>query len=328
MNDLIVQYFMNRPDQFISGEQLSQFLNCSRTAVWKHIQELKKLGYRFESIPRKGYKLTQKPDFYHVVELIAACSSSELGRHIHLYDKLESTQTEAHRLVANGSGHGTLVIAERQTSGRGRMGRPWHSPAGLGIWMSLVITPQLALPFASQITLLTAVVLCRTIRKNYQVDIGIKWPNDLLIQARKVSGILVESSGEDERIRYMVIGVGIGCNMETEDYPAELRGIATSLSMETGVRIDRTQLIASFLEQFEELYKLYLEQGFAPIRILWESLSVSMHKPIRILSGGDWKEGVALGIDEMGALIVRQSNGEALHVYSGETIIDAGETNI
>lgn len=320
MNDLIIQYFMNRPEQFISGEQLSQSLKCSRTAVWKHIQELKKLGYRFESSPRKGYKLIQKPELFRAVELIAACGTSNLGRHIHLYDKLESTQTEAHRLVANGSGHGTLVIAERQTSGRGRMGRPWHSPAGLGIWMSLVVTPQLSLSFAPQITLLTAVALCRTIRKNYQVDIGIKWPNDLLIKGRKVSGILVESSGEDERIRYMVIGVGIGCNLETEDYPEELREIATSLTIESGVRIDRTQLIASFLQQFEELYGLYLEQGFAPIRTLWESLSVSLHKPIRILSGGDWIEGVALGIDEMGALIVRQSNGEALHVYSGESI--------
>src|SRR5690554_5100928 len=178
MNDLIVQYFLDRPDQFVSGEQLSQSLNCSRTAVWKHIQELKKTGYRFESIPRKGYKLIQKPSLFNAPELIAACSTSQLARHIHLFDELESTQTEAHRLVANGSGHGTLVIAERQTSGRGRMGRPWHSPAGLGIWMSLVITPQLTLPFASQITLLTAVALCRTIRKSYSVDIGIKWPND------------------------------------------------------------------------------------------------------------------------------------------------------
>lgn len=320
MNDLIIQYFMNRPEQFISGEQLSQSLKCSRTAVWKHIQELKKLGYRFESSPRKGYKLIKKPELFRAVELIAACGICNLGRDIHLYDKLESTQIEAHRLVANGSGHGTLVIAERQTSGRGRMGRPWHSPAGLGIWMSLVVTPQLSLSFAPQITLLTAVALCRTIRKNYQVDIGIKWPNDLLIKGRKVSGILVESSGEDERIRYMVIGVGIGCNLETEDYPEELREIATSLTIESGVRIDRTQLIASFLQQFEKLYGLYLEQGFAPIRTLWESLSVSLHKPIRILSGGDWIEGVALGIDEMGALIVRQSNGEALHVYSGESI--------
>jgi BirA family biotin operon repressor/biotin-[acetyl-CoA-carboxylase] ligase len=321
MNDLIVQYFMDRPDQFVSGEQLSQFLNCSRTAIWKHIQELKKTGYRFESSPRKGYKLIQKPGLFRASELIAACSPSNLGRHIHLFDELESTQTEAHRLVANGSGHGTLVIAERQTSGRGRMGRPWHSPAGLGIWMSLVITPQLTLPFAPQITLLTAVALCRTIRKNYQVDIGIKWPNDLLIKGRKLSGILVESSGEDERIRYMVIGVGIGCNMETEDYPEELREIATSLCIETGVRIDRTELIASFLPQFEELLGLYLEQGFAPIRTLWESLSVSLHKPIRVLSGGKWIEGLASGIDEMGALIVHQSNGEPLYVYSGETNI-------
>jgi BirA family biotin operon repressor/biotin-[acetyl-CoA-carboxylase] ligase len=321
MNDLIVQYFLKRPDQFVSGEQLSQSLNCSRTAVWKHIQELKQIGYKFESVPRKGYKLIMKPGLFRASELITACSSSELGTHIHLFDEVESTQTEAHRLVSLGSGHGTLVIAERQTSGRGRMGRPWHSPAGLGIWMSLVITPQITLPFAPQITLLTAVALCRTIRKNYQIDIGIKWPNDLLIKGRKVSGILVESSGEDERIRYMVIGIGIGCNMVAEDYPEELKEIATSLCIETGTIIDRTALIASFLQQFQELYHLYLNRGFAPIRTLWESLSVSLHKPIRVLTGGKWIEGMALGIDEMGALIVRQSNGELSYVYSGETNI-------
>jgi BirA family biotin operon repressor/biotin-[acetyl-CoA-carboxylase] ligase len=321
MNDLIVQYFLNRPDQFVSGEQLSQSLNCSRTAVWKHIQELKQSGYKFESIPRKGYKMIMKPSLYRASELITACSSGGLGTHIHLFDEVESTQTEAHRLVSGGSGHGTLVIAERQTSGRGRMGRPWHSPAGIGIYMSLVITPEITLPFSPQITLLTAVALCRTIRKNYQIDIGIKWPNDLLINGRKVSGILVESSGEDERIRYMVIGIGIGCNMAAEDYPEELKGIATSLCMETGKIIDRTALIASFLQQFEELYHLYMNSGFAPIRTLWESLSVSLHKPIRVLTGGKWIEGMALGINEMGALIVRQTNGELSYVYSGETNI-------
>jgi BirA family biotin operon repressor/biotin-[acetyl-CoA-carboxylase] ligase len=318
MNDSILQHFKDQPEQFISGEQLSRKLNCSRTAVWKHIQELKKRGYHFESAPRKGYKLTHKPAFLQAAELITACSPSKFGRNIHLYYSIGSTQSEAHRLVSKGAGHGTLVIAETQTSGRGRLGRIWHSPPGLGVWMSLVIEPQLSLPFAPQITLLTAVALCRTIRRNYPLDIGIKWPNDLLIGSKKVSGILVESSGEDERVRYMVIGVGIGCNLQTGDYPLELQDKATSLLIETGTRIDRTQLISNFLQQFEELYELYLEQGFAPIRALWESLAVSIHKPIRILSGGNWKEGIAEGIDDMGALIIRQLDGKAIHVYSGE----------
>ncbi len=321
MNDLIIQHFASKPEQYISGEQLSQSLQCSRTAVWKHIQELRKLGYRFESSPRKGYKLIQKPEVLRAVELIPACNSSSLGHHIHLYDQLESTQTEAHRLVSTGAGHGTLVVAEQQTSGRGRMGRSWHSPAGLGIWMSLIVTPQITLTFAPQITLLTAVALCRTIRKVVQVDVGIKWPNDLLIGNKKISGILVESSGEDERIRYMVIGVGISCNLRTEDYPLELRDKATSLYIESGKVVDRTKLIAAFLHQFEELYDLYLEQGFAPIRTLWESLTVSLHKPITLTNSQGRIEGKMLGIDDMGALIVQQLDGSEVHIYSGETNI-------
>ncbi len=321
MNELIIQHFISNPEKYISGEQLSQTLQCSRTAVWKHIQELKKLGYRFESSPRKGYKLILKPELLRAAELISECYSSTLGRHIHLYDKLESTQIEAHRLVANGSGHGVLVIAEKQTSGRGRMGRPWHSPAGLGIWMSLVITPQISLTFAPQITLLTAVALCRTIRKAVQVDVGIKWPNDLLIGNKKISGILVESSGEDERIRYMVIGVGISCNLQVEDYPPELREKVTSLYIESGKIVDRTKLIAAFLHQFEELYNLYLEEGFAPIRTLWESLTVSLHQPITITNSQGRMEGTMIGIDDMGALIVRRADGSEVHVYSGETNI-------
>jgi BirA family biotin operon repressor/biotin-[acetyl-CoA-carboxylase] ligase len=319
MNERILKVFMEQQDQYVSGEHLSQLLNCSRTAVWKHIQQLKQEGYSFESVPRKGYRLMEKPERINAAALSLACAQVGLVRRICFYDSLSSTQTEAHRLVAEGAGHGTLVVAEAQTSGRGRRGRHWLSPPGKGIWMSLVITPSITLPLAPQITLLTAVALCRTIRKVIQVDVGIKWPNDLLIYGKKISGILVESSGEDERIRYMVIGVGIGCNLELEDYPLELQDIATSLYITSGKKVDRIQLLQSFLLEFGAMYDLYLDKGFDPIRTLWETLSVSLGRQIRFQDGSDWLEGEAMSIDDRGALLVRRSDGSSVAVFSGDS---------
>jgi len=184
--------------------------------------------------------------------------------------------------------------------------------------MSLLLRPSLSLAFAPQMTLLTAVALCRTIRKSLNAEVGIKWPNDLLINGKKISGILVESVGEDERVRYMVIGVGIDCNLDHDDYSAELAGKATSLFLETGEPVDRSSLIAAFVAEFDELYRLYMENGFAPIRTLWESLSVTLGQRISLIIGDRQITGIAEGMDEIGALLIRKDNGEIERVYSGE----------
>ena len=319
MYERIIRYFRDHQQQFVSGQQLSELLQCSRTAVWKHIQQLKNEGYRFESAPRKGYRLIAWPDRLGIGEITAACAECALVRRMHVLHSVDSTQSEAHRLVAAGAGEGTLVVAEEQTAGRGRIGRSWHSPAGKGIWLSLVLTPPITLQFAPQMTLLTAVALCRTIRRECGIDIGIKWPNDLLAHGRKVSGILVESSGEDERIRYMIVGVGISCNLEEADFPEELREKAVSLKMLTGRSFDRAALIGAFLREFEMLYRAYLEKGFEPIRTLWEAFAVTLGKPVRVRSGSAIVEGIAEAIDDRGALLVRRPDGSTAALYSGES---------
>jgi len=319
MKERIIAYFDERPDQFMSGEQLSQFLQCSRTAVWKHIQELKKQGYRFESVTSKGYRLIEKPDTLSAATIIAASGQLSVFSQLKLHSTLDSTQSEAHRLAMDGANHGTLIIADSQQSGRGRHGRPWFSPAGQGIWMSLLLRPVLSLNFAPQMTLLTAVALCRTARQSLKANVGIKWPNDLLIDGKKISGILIESVGEDELVRYMVVGVGIDCNMTEDDYPQELTGKATSLLIETGNRINRSNLIVDFLREFDELYNLYMESGFAPIRTLWESHSVTLGNPIKLRIGDRLVEGIAESMDEIGALVVRWPDGSTEKIYSGET---------
>ncbi|WP_248925465.1 biotin--[acetyl-CoA-carboxylase] ligase [Paenibacillus hamazuiensis] len=318
MNEKIIELFERHPNEFLSGEQLSEKLNCSRTAIWKHIEALRQQGYRFEAVSRKGYRLIAKPDRLDVGRLSASLSTKAMGRTIRYIDEADSTQNVLHRLAEEGAEEGTLVIAERQTAGRGRMGRGWHSPKGKGIWMSLLLRPRVPLHFTPQLTLLAAVALCRAIRGATNVDAGIKWPNDLLANGKKISGILLESKAEDERLKYIVAGIGISANLEPDDYPEELQDKATSLFIESGRPVDRAALIAAFLHEFEVLYSLFHEQGFAPVRMMWEALSVSLHRTVRCQMPNGYVEGVAESIDDSGALTVRVASGERVKVYSGD----------
>ncbi|MGG1515106.1 biotin--[acetyl-CoA-carboxylase] ligase [Paenibacillus oryzisoli] len=318
MNDQILALFDEAPDAYVSGAEISRRLGVSRTAIWKHIEELRSSGYTFEASPRKGYRLLSKPAKWQLTELLAGLKTKVLGRKVHLFDEVDSTQTIAHKLVASGAEEGTLVLAEMQTAGRGRMGRAWHSPAGKGIWMSLVLKPRIPVYFMPQLTLLCAVALCRAIQQTCAVDVGIKWPNDLLIDGKKISGILLESSGEDERLKYVITGIGISANLLVEDYPEALRPIATSLAIASGSLISREKLVQTFLFEFEELYALYLEKGFAPIRLLWEAQSVTLHRPIRTMTPQGPIEGIAESLDDSGALTVLIPAGERVKVFSGD----------
>jgi BirA family transcriptional regulator, biotin operon repressor / biotin---[acetyl-CoA-carboxylase] ligase len=318
MNEMILDYLGAHEDKYVSGEELSRQLQCSRTAVWKHIQALRKQGYVFEAVPRLGYKLLKKPVKLDVLKLTRMSKTKYLGKVLRIYDEVDSTQNIAHDLVRQGADEGTLILAEQQTAGRGRMGRVWHSPKSKGIWMSLILKPKISMQFTPQLTLLTAVALCRTLQPYVPDKVGIKWPNDLLINGRKVSGILLESSAEDERLNYVIAGIGISANLKEEDYPEELLGKVTSLLIESGQLVDREQLICSFLEQLELLLELYIQQGFAPIRTLWEALSITLNHTIRVQTADGWIEGIAKSINEMGALIVTPKNGENLKLYSGD----------
>ncbi|KIL34809.1 biotin [Cohnella kolymensis] len=303
---------------YVSGEEISKKLNVSRTAVWKQVQKLETQGYVIEAVPRLGYRLTGKPSKLSVHELLSRLNTTTFGRNLKLSDVVSSTQDELRRLAEEGALEGTLVIAEQQTKGRGRMGRSWLSPAGKGIWMSLLLRPPVALPYTPQLTLLAAVALSRAISQLVPVSIGIKWPNDLLVDGRKISGILLESAAEDERLRYVVVGMGISVNLEQEDYPEELAAKAISLKMASGAAVNRSELIAAILEEFERLYELYLEQGFAPIRALWEARTVTLNRPAVLQTPQGVIQGVPRGLDDMGGLVIELEDGSSRTVYSGE----------
>ncbi|MFD0619280.1 biotin--[acetyl-CoA-carboxylase] ligase [Paenibacillus sp. GCM10027629] len=319
MSEPLLQLLLANTNSYISGEEISRQLQISRTAVWKQINKLRNQGYEFDAIPRVGYRLKQKPDRLNTLMLLSQLKSSVMGQQIKLLESTPSTQIIAQQMAEQGAPEGTLVIAEEQTSGRGRMGRAFHSPSGKGIWMSLILKPQTSLQFTPQLTLLIAVALCRALQRLVPISIGIKWPNDLLVGTKKISGILLESSAEDERVRYCIAGIGISVNMDPEDYPEPLREVATSLKIESGSKVDRTAIITEFLAEFETLYALYNEQGFAPIRTLWEALSISLHRPITINTLQGKVIGIAEQLDELGALWITESaTGERRKIFSGD----------
>ncbi|MEI7024515.1 biotin--[acetyl-CoA-carboxylase] ligase [Paenibacillus sp. y28] len=303
---------------YVSGEQISERLGCSRAAVWKHITALRAQGYEFEAVSRKGYRLLQKPERLTEEKLFSGLKTKKFGHVLKLLDTVTSTQDIAKQIVREGAPEGTVVLAEVQTAGRGRMGRAWHSPAGHGVWMSLILRPPIPLPLTPQLTLLTAVALCRAIRTVSGVHAVIKWPNDILVEGRKVSGILLESTAEDERLSEVIVGMGVSVNLREEDYPPELLLKATSLRIEAGRILNRIELIQEILHELEQLYQLYLTEGFAPIRLLWEALTSSLHRPIRVHTARGVVEGTADSIDELGALRVRQADGELKTIYSGD----------
>lgn len=311
--------FRERPGEWLTGTELSRLWGVSRAAVWKQVRALEQRGFRFESAPRKGYRLLEEPDRIRLEELLPLLQTQMLGKAWKLLEQTGSTQNVAQEWVARGAKEGSIVLAEQQNSGRGRMGRGWLSPAGKGLYLSMILRPRVPMVMLPQITLLTAVALCRTMRQVAGIDAGIKWPNDILIGGRKVSGILLESSAEDERLRHVIAGVGIGVNLEERDYPEELRSVATSLRIESGAKLNRLTLLSAFLNEFERLYLGYHADGFAPIRALWEALSVTLNKEVTVYTpDGTAVRGIAVGLDELGALLVRRQDGQVERVLSGE----------
>lgn len=317
-NEPLLRLFEASPGQYVSGESMSNELGVSRTAIWKKIRKLEEAGYRFEASRRLGYRLLSVPDKLSIDDLKRQLKSDTFGKSILLFDSVESTQNLARAAAEEGAAEGTLFIAEQQVSGRGRMGRQWVSPRGKGIWMSMVLRPTVPIHFAPQLTLLTAVALCRSLKKLTALPIGIKWPNDLLIDGKKISGILLESAAEEERLRYVIAGIGISVNLETEDYAEELLDKATSLAIASGQKWDRVDVIADFLKEWEQLYNLYQEQGFSSIITLWEALSVSLGKKVRLLTPQGDMVGVPIGLDESGAIRIRQEDGTEKSVFSAE----------
>lgn len=316
MKNYVLGLLRENYPNFISGEEVCKSLGVSRTAVWKHVQTLRAEGYEIDSQPHSGYRLVTVPDRLYPEEIQFGLEAQFLGRNVSYYDKVVSTNPEAKELAGKGAPEGTLVVAEEQTGGRGRLGRGWFSPYAMGIWCSLILRPEVHPTEAPPVTMLAAVALARAIKDSTGVAAGIKWPNDLLLKGKKICGILTEMSAEMDRVNYLVVGMGI--NVNTLEFPEELKEIATSLRAEAGTFFSRRLLLQKMLLEFENLYKLWLAEGFKPVLEEWKERCVTLNCPVRMTSARETLEGWAEDVDDTGALLLRLPDGSLKQILAGE----------
>ena len=317
----LVHALTNAGDSYISGQYLAEIAGCSRTAVWKHIDALRKEGFEIEAVKKKGYRILPRKDRLTETEILIGLKTDFIGRTIHAYESVPTTQTIASELAAKGAENGTLVISEEQTEGKGRLQRVWHSPHQGGLWMSLIVKPDIPPYQAPRLTLLTAVAAVLAMRE-MGVEAGIKWPNDVLVNGKKIAGILTELHAESDQIHSVVIGIGINVNQQPEDFSTDIKSIATSLAIEKGENLDRVIFLQSFLAKFEDLYVTFLAEGFSPIKEQWERYSITIGKRVTATTAQKSLTGYARGINEDGALVVKDehTNEEQL-IYSGDITI-------
>jgi BirA family transcriptional regulator, biotin operon repressor / biotin---[acetyl-CoA-carboxylase] ligase len=317
MEERIIEIFRKSKADFISGEQISDSLNVSRTAVWKHIEKLRDMGYEFDAVPHLGYRLKHSPDRLYPFEIYPDLNTSIIGREILYYNELDSTNTTAYQLAQKNIKQGLVVIAERQSKGKGRLSRHWSSPKGRGIYLSVILRPEMT-PFqAPVITLMAAVSVANAIRQATGVQAFIKWPNDIIIENKKAAGILTEMEAESDRIKFLVLGIGININTRHSEMP----DTAISISQKTGGHVSRRALLIAVLENLEKNYKIINESGFSKIRLEWKNLSATLGKRVRANCMHRIAEGTAVDIDIDGALKIRLDNGFHEKIFAGDLVI-------
>lgn len=317
-HEQILALFMRHGAGFVSGEDLSDLLGVSRTAIWKQIKRLRDMGYSIEAVPSQGYRLIASPDILSAGEITAELATRIVGKNLCVFNEIRSTNTEAFRLAEEGSMEGTVVLADAQTGGKGRLGRIWTSPPGVNIYCSVVLRPPVPLMQASQMTFITSLAASRSIEHVSGLVPVIKWPNDLLLNGAKVAGILNELSAETEKINFLVLGIGINVNMTRSQFPEDLRYPATSLAIEGNGPISRSKLVKALLTELDALYTDYLQNGFAGIRREWELRSAMQGKQVKVSTGDHEWTGMVKGIDDFGALLVQTPAGIEEKVLSGD----------
>jgi BirA family biotin operon repressor/biotin-[acetyl-CoA-carboxylase] ligase len=314
----ILSVFHHRGTDYVSGEELSQRLGVSRTAIWKQIDQLRRFGYDIEAVPSRGYRLMTSPDTLLAAEVLADLGTRRLGREVLYLPETDSTNLRAFALGEEGAAEGTVVVADTQNSGKGRLGRRWSSPPGVNLYLSLVLRPPIPSLLASQLTFLSAVAVVRAVREVCDLEPSLKWPNDVLLGGRKLAGLLNELSAETERIHFVVLGIGVNLNMTAEQFPDDLRYPGTSLLIEGGRPVSRLAFCRALLHELDDLYDLYLESGFAPILRAWESHFELAGREVEVTSHNDVLRGTVSGLDADGALLVTAADGVVTRILAGD----------
>jgi BirA family biotin operon repressor/biotin-[acetyl-CoA-carboxylase] ligase len=303
----------------VSGEDIASKLNISKEELLDQIESLKDDGYVIESSDGENYCLRKTPNLLLPYELKRNLETEYIGHEVHYFKKVDSTNEVAKKLAEEGSPEGTLVVAESQSRGRGRRGKKWVSPEG-GVWMSMILRPEIPPMNAPQLTLVTGVAVAETLKSECGLDVGIKWPNDILIGDKKVCGILTEVSATVDMVDYVVVGIGIDLNVDVNLFPPELRSGATSLKMELEREIQSVKLVQKFLINFEKTYGDFKEGKFPEILKEWRILSTTIGNYVEVHKRGRTLKGEAVGINKDGVLIVELDDGTLKKVLSGECI--------
>ncbi|HOJ09192.1 MAG TPA: biotin--[acetyl-CoA-carboxylase] ligase [Clostridiales bacterium] len=323
----ILEILKNNKGNFISGELLSSELGVTRTTIWKHIKDLKVEGYNIESSSKKGYVLVDIPDILNAYEIGYNLHTECLGKEIYCLQSVDSTNIYSRKIAHEGCKDGTVVVADLQTAGKGRLGRAWDSKDRKGIWMSVVLKPAILPSKVQVITLAASIAVVSGIMQAAGISTGIKWPNDIILDGKKVCGILTEMSSELDRVNHIILGIGLNVNHDEEDFPPELRGKATSLKIHklsegiSGKWFRRSDIIKGILENLEESYN-YIKDGRTDVLLeKWREFSITLGKEIRVVSENGEYRGIALGITEDGKLVVKGEDGATHQFISGEVSV-------
>lgn len=310
---------LKQADGYVSGQMICEQLNVSRTAVWKNINALKREGYQIDSVNNKGYRLISEPDLLNEMRIREYLQTKWLAKKIIYLPVTDSTNTQAKKMGEEGAEHGTVVVTQCQTAGRGRRGRSWESPEG-NVYFTFLLRPEVEISRASMITLVAALAVAKAVDDVTGLDSKIKWPNDVVANGKKLCGILTESSSDLEYINYAVVGIGINVNQTA--FPEEIAETASSLLLETGHTVDRGQLLGVFLNRFEQYYETFIQtEDMSGLRDVYNEKLVNCGREVKIIEKDRERVLKALGIDNDGGLVVENSEGERESIISGEVSV-------
>lgn len=319
MKSKILLLLRERGD-YVSGQEICEQFQVSRTAVWKAINQLKKEGYCIEAVPNRGYLLVNEDEIFGQHELESRMHTKWAGHPVHFYEKLGSTNIQAKLDAEAGAEEGLLVVADKQTAGRGRRGRSWNSPSGCNVYFTLLLKPKYQPNLASMVTLVMAMAVADGIRKTCDVSVGIKWPNDIVIDGKKVCGMLTEMNLERDYIHYVVLGVGI--NVAKQEFAPEIKATAVTLEEACGRKIPRATLVANVMQVFETYYAQFCRDlSLAPLLDGYNELLVNRGRQVRVLDPKGEFVGVSQGINTTGELLVETEDGKIIPVYAGEVSV-------
>jgi BirA family biotin operon repressor/biotin-[acetyl-CoA-carboxylase] ligase len=304
---------------FVSGEEIARALGVSRAALWKRVNSLRGKGFKIESRRGMGYRLASAPEFS--AEEIKSTARGRLGKEMVFLENATSTNDVAMGLAAEGAAHGTVVVADRQSRGRGRLGRHWVSPAGENIYMSVVLRPALHPRDATLLTLLSSVACAQAVKETTGLEAEIKWPNDVQVGGKKLGGILLETRTEPDRVTHAVVGIGINVNMRAGDFPASIKKTATSVLRETGKKFRRTPIASAIINQMDQELKRLEKEGRGPLLARWKELSSTLGRKVKVTGGDGTLSGTAMGIDDEGRLLLRLANRRLKKISSGDIVM-------